>query len=423
MSSPGRGTPRSTPRLRGSGDPYGLLPAGAPIAAILSIMGLLLIAYATLAVSSGKLPVGGGGGGAPGASGDTGGVAKTATPTNVVIVPDDPLADVPGTIVYAKAGNIWLQSGRTTRQLTTGGQDSMPSFSSDGSSVYFVRSRSERGYWNVSGHGTYYAMDVPSIMQVPVAGGDPTRIFDGLVDPSGRLKWMGWIREPVVSPDGKTIAMATDLPDPTRSDVVLKLLNLSTKKITDPGLDQVAPLGHQDPAWRPDGGRLLYVRSDRDGAKGTPRIYSYNPATKKATPLSAPGYLHPSWSPDGTYVTATKTTAFGTDIVILDASSGAELLRLTTDGSSWAPTWSPRGDEIAYLHVDGQIVDLRMIELQGSGPTWTAKAPLDLTTSAGLDGISRPDWFIPADQLPATPAPSTPAPSAAAPSASRSTAP
>jgi Tol biopolymer transport system component len=119
-------------------------------------------------------------------------------------------------------------------------------------------------------------------------------------------------------------------------------------------------------------------------------------------------------------VTATKTSAFGTDIVILDASSGAELLRLTTDGSSWAPTWSPRGDEIAYLHVDGQIVDLRMIELQGSGPTWTAKAPLDLTTSAGLDGISRPDWFIPADQLPATPAPSTPAPS---PSALRSTAP
>ncbi len=409
MSGSRRGTPRSTPGLRGSGDPYGLLPAGAPIAAILSIVGLLVIAYATLAVSSGKLPVGGGGG-APGASGDTSGVAKTATPTNVVIVPDDPLADVPGTIVYAKAGNIWLQSGRTTRQLTTGGQDSMPSFSADGSSVYFVRSRTERGYWKVSGVGRNYAMDVPSIMQVAATGGDPVLIFDGLVDPSGRLKWMGWIREPVVSPDGKTIAMATDLPDPTRSGVVLKLLNLSTKKVTDPGLGQVAPLGHQDPAWRPDGGRLLYVRSDRDGAKGTPRIYSYNPATRKTAPLSAPGYLHPSWSPDGKYVTATKTSAFGTDIVILDAADGAELLRLTTDGSSWAPTWSPRGDEIAYLHVDGQIVDLRMIQLEGAAPTWTAKAALDLTTSAGLDGISRPDWFIPADQLPATPAPPTATP-------------
>ena len=45
----------------------------------------------------------------------------------------------------------------------------------------------------------------------------------------------------------------------------------------DPGLDQVAPLGHQDPAWRPDGtDQLAYVRSDRDGAKGTPRIYLYD---------------------------------------------------------------------------------------------------------------------------------------------------
>ncbi len=421
MSGPGPGAPRRTPRLRSPGDPYGLLPAGAPIAAVLSIVGLLVIAYATFALASGKLPVGGNAGG-PNASGDNGGVTKTATPTNVVIVPDDPLADVPGTIAYAKAGNIWLQSGRSTRQLTTGGHDSMPSFSADGSSVYFVRSRREAGYWTVSGKGTHYALDVPSIMQVAVTGGDPTLIFDGLVDPSGRLKWAGWIREPVVSPDGKTIAMVTDLPDPTRSDVVLKLLNLKTGKITSPGLAQTAPLGHQDPAWRPDGGRLLYVRNDRDGAKGTPRIYSYNPATKKAAPMSAPGYLHPSWSPDGRYVAATRTSTLGTDVVILDAATGAELLRLTSDGSSWAPTWSPRGDAIAYLHVDGQVVDLRMIQLEGTGPTWTAKAPLDLTTSAGLDGISRPDWFIPADQLPATPAPATGSP-ASSPGASGSAVP
>jgi hypothetical protein len=403
------------PRSRPVRDPYGLLPPGTPVAAILSIVGLLAVAVATLSLSNGTIPVSAGGG--PDGSGGGGGPAKTATPSNVVIVPDDPLADIPGTIVYAKDGNIWIQSGRKATELTDGGRDSMPSFAPDGASVYFVRTRPEQGYWKVNGVGTNYTMDVPSIMQVPVTGGTPKRIFDGLVNPAGRLKWMGWIRDPVVSPDGKTIAMATDLPDPTRSDVVLKLLTLSSKKLTDPGLSQVPPLGHQDPAWRPDGARLLYVRSDRDGAKGTPRIYSYNPATKKSVPLSAPGYLHPSYSPDGRYVAATKTSAFGTDVVILDASTGAELLPLTSDGNSWAPVWSPRGDAIAFLHVDGQVVDLRMIALEGSGPTWTAKPALDLTTSAGLDGISRPGWFITADQLPATPAPT------AAPSASSSTAP
>jgi TolB protein len=402
-------SPRSSRPLR---DPYGLLPSGAPIAAVLSIVGLLVLAFATYAVGNGDLPFTMSGGGNPGSSGDTGAVTKTPTPSNVVVVPDDPLADVPGTIVYAKDGNIWVQSGRQATQLTTGGNDSMPSFSPDGAFVYFVRTRHVTGYWTVSGVGKSYDMDVPSIMKVPATGGDPARIFDGIVDGPGKLKWMGWIREPVVSPNGKTIAMATDLPDPTRSDVVIKLLNLGSLRINDPGLSQQPPLGHQDPAWRPDGARLLYVRNDRDGAKGTPRIFSLNPANGKATPVTGPGYLQPSWSPDGRYFAATKTSAFGTDVAILDASTGAEVLRLTNDGDSWAPAWSPAGNAIVFLHVSGQVVDLRMIPLDGSGPTWTPKDPLDLTTNAGLDGVSRPGWFIPADQLPATPAPSVvPSPS------------
>jgi TolB protein len=395
------GSPRRTRSIR---DPYGLLPAGTPIAAFVSVVGLLLIAAATLSLSNGTLPFTPGGA-APGGSGDPGIVNRTPTPPDVVVVPDDPLADIPGTIVYAKDGNIWLQSGRQARQLTTGGKDSMPSFSPDGAQVYFVRTRRVEGWWTVQGVGKEYRMDVPSVMRIATEGGDAARVFDGLVDPSGRRKWMGFIRSPVVSPDGKTLAMATDMPDPTRSDIILKLLNLGSKKLTDPKLSQVAPLGHQDPAWRPDGKRLLYVRNNRDGAKGTPRIYSYNPATKKSAAITGPGYLQPSWSPDGRYVTATRTSAFGTDIVILDAQTGSELLQLTDDGESWAPTWSPKGDQVAYLHVAGQVVDLRLIQLEGTGPSWTAKAPLDLTTSAGLDGVSRPDWFIPAGELPATPAP------------------
>lgn len=404
------------------GGPYGLLPAGTPIAAVLSIVGLLLVAVATFAafaISSGNLSLvsGLGGGTGPGGSGDAGVGARTPTPSNVVIVPDDPLADVAGTIVYAKSGNIWLQSGRKASQLTTGGHDSMPSFSPDGSTVYFVRTRRANGFWTVDRVPTGFLMDVPSLMRIPSAGGDATLIIDGLIDPPGHPRWMGWIREPVVSPDGKTIAMVTDLPDPTRSDVVLKLLSLSTRKITDPGLSQQVPLGHQDPAWRPDGAMLLYVRNDRDGAKGTPRIYAYNPATRKSTVVTGPGYLHPAWSPDSRYIAATKTSAFGTDIVILDARTGSELVQVTNDGDSWAPTWSPRGDAIAYLHVAGQVVDLRLSILVGSGPTWTVKDPLALTTNAGLDSLSRPDWFIPARDLPASPAP-TAAPGAVAPSPS-----
>ena len=400
------------PRRRANRDPYGLLPRGAPIAMILSVVGLVVIASATLAVSNGHLPfnvsLGGGGGTGPGGSGKPE-VVKTPTPSGLVVVPSPatPGITIPGTLVYAKDGNIWVQSNGVATQLTSNGNDSMPSFSKDGTAVYFVRTRRMMGYWPVNGTPTNYQMDVPSIVSVPLAGGKETRLFDGLVNPPGRLLWMGFIQGPVVSPDGRTIAMTSDLPDPTRSDVTLKLLNLKTKKITDPGLSQVSPLGHQDPAWSPNGQYVAYVRNDRDGAKGAPRIFTYSVATKKSRAITGPGYLHPSWSPDGHYLAATKTTQLGTDVVIIDTTSGAEVARVTDDGDSWGPVWSPAGNQIAFLHVAGQVIDLRMVQLNGTAPDWTMSDPVDLTSAAGLDGASKPDWFVPAGQLPA---PSTQAP-------------
>ena len=132
----------------------------------------------------------------------------------------------------------------------------------------------------------------------------------------------------------------------------------------------------------------------------------------RPAPLTGPGYLEPSFSPDGRYVVATKTSSFGNDLVILDAANGRELLRLTNDGASWAPVWSPIGDAIAFLHIEGQIVDLKLIRLEGDAPNWTVKDVTDLTEVSGLDGSSRPGWFVPPDQLPEpTPTPvSTAAP-------------
>ena len=42
--------------------------------------------------------------------------------------------------------------------------------------------------------------------------------------------------------------------------------------------------------------------------------------------------MQPSWSPDGRYVAVTKTSTLGTDVAILDARTGNEVLRLTNDG-------------------------------------------------------------------------------------------
>ena len=393
-------------------------PVGRWLAPALSVVGLLLVAVVTLNLINGGVPfVGGSKGGANGngsGSGNgngsgNGGNTQTAAPSNVVVVPD--VVTFPGSIVYAKAGNIWVQTGKSAKQLTTGGNDSMPSWSPDGSSIFFIRTVNDVGSWLSQGVNRDYQMTVPSVMRVNSDGsGDPERILNGKVTKSGR-SWHAWIRQPVLSADGRTLAMVSDRPDPSKSDVVLQFYDITTKKTNVPKLAETSPLGHQDPSWRSDGKVLLYVRNGRDGPKGAPIIYRWDVAKAKATALTGPGYLEPAFSPDGRFFAATKSSSFGNDVVILDASTGRELMRLTNDGASWAPVWSPAGDSIAFLHLDGQIVDLKQVRLDGDAPNWTVKDIVDLTEVSGLDSDSRPSWFVPPDQLPAPTAVPTAVPS------------
>jgi len=399
-----------------AGDPYGLGPVGSFLAPLLSIVGLIIVAVVTLSLLGGNVPFGIGSSGNNGngnGNGD-GGPARTAAPSNEVIVP--PEATIQGSIIYAKAGNIWLQTEADARQVTSNGHDSMPSWSADGEWIYFIRTAREAGKWPVKGIPETYQLDVPSLMRVHPDGTGEESLANGKFK-KGSYTYAYWMRQPVVSPDGKTVALMSDAPNPDQSTVVLQFFDTATAKLRSAKMETLGVLGHQDPEWRPDGQFLLYVRNGRDGSRGAPVIMRYNVARKTARALTSAGYLNPSYSRDGKYIAATKTTTFGTNVVILDGTTGQELLRLTDDDASFAPTWSPAGDGVAYLHLDGQTVDLRLAKLEGTAPSWSVKETIDLTEVSDLGPESRPDWFIPADQLPALPTP-TPAPSVAAPSAS-----
>ena len=396
-------------------DPYGVGPVGSLIAPVASVVGLLIVAFFTLSLLNGQVPLVGAPGVGPASSGGTvPGVVQTPAPSNVIVV--EPEAAFPGSIVYAKAGNIWIQSGKDVRQLTTGGTDSMPSWSPDGAQVYFVRTVNEIGTWPSQGKPSHYLMTVPSVMVVNADGsGQPQRIINGKIR-KGSLEWFVWLREPVASPNGKTLALVSDAPDPTkigrdppdvrpREEEVDHPRRLRDRAAGPPGPGLEA--GWDDAAVRPQRARRA------EGGGGDlplrPQVQEVRAADRSWLPraeLLAGRALHRR-DQDGT---------FGSDIVILDASRGRELLRVTNDGGSWAPVWSPKGDAIAFLHIEGQIVDLRMAVLGGSAPDWTVTETKALTEVSGLDGASRPGWFIPASELPApTPAPTTvatPSPSA-----------
>jgi Tol biopolymer transport system component len=392
-------------RGRSSRDPYGLGPATGYIGPALAVVALVLIAIGTVALMQGQLPFRTGGG----PNQNDGGPTLTPAPSNFVITP--PELSFPGSIVYAKAGNVWIQAGKTARQLTNGGQDSMPAFSADGSWVYFIRVQKGRGKFPAGGNlgRAWYDLSTPLLMRTkPDGTGTPQKLLTGQYR-TGTSTWFYWLREPTPRPDGKKVAVISDGPNPLQSDVVLKIYDIAAKTLTSLNLPDSDDLGQQDPAWRPDGKLLLYVKNGRELTRGAPEIFRYDPKSKANKAVTGPGYLSPSWSPDGRFIAATKTNAFGSDVVILD-STGKELLKVTDDDHSFSPAWSPAGDAIAFLHLQGTIVDLRMAQIDPSSGRWTVTKTIDLTKVSGLDGASRPSWFVPASELPApTAAPSTPA--------------
>lgn len=411
-------TSRRVGRTRGTRDPYGIGPVSGYVGPALAAIGLVVIAAVTIGLWNGQLP----GIRSNGPTGGNGGPNPVYTPApsgKVIIEPD---VSFPGSIVYAKAGNIWIQAGNSARQLTNSGSDAQPAFSPDGQWVYFIRTVEGRGKFPSGGGGarTWYDLETPNLMRVRLDGSGVQRLLSGRFT-TGSSTWFFWMRQPTPSPDGKAVLVISDGPNPLQSDIVVKRFDLATKKLTSLDLPESGRLGHQDPAWRADGRILLYVRNGRDGSRGTPQIYRYDPATKKTAPFTGPGYLAPAYSPDGRFVAATKTDSFGTDVVLLDAF-GKEIAELTGDHHSFSPVWSPAGNAIAYLHLEGTLVDLRMATLDASSGKWTVTKTVDLTKVSGLDGASRPNWFVPADQLPA-PSVVPGSPGSAAPATTGSSAP
>lgn len=95
--------PVSARRPRDPGDPYGIGPLGPFVAPALALVGLLVVALATFGLMGGNVSFPGTAGpGGPNNPG--GGPGRTAAPSDVVII--DPRTEVPGSIVYAKAGNL-----------------------------------------------------------------------------------------------------------------------------------------------------------------------------------------------------------------------------------------------------------------------------------------------------------------------------
>jgi Tol biopolymer transport system component len=174
--------------------------------------------------------------------------------------------------------------------------------------------------------------------------------------------------EPAWTPDGTRLVYTA-----TAGGVrQIRLLTLPT----GPSVRIEASSGEE---WSPTvarDGRLAFV-TNRDGSPtiDAARLGANRPAPFDATaPETPPADIrHLSWSPDGTRLLYTSLAADGTTSLVVD--DGATQTPVTQPGTTVHPVWSPTGARIAFDDGHGQ---LQSVAADGSDPrTLGAGAPLD----------------------------------------------
>jgi Tol biopolymer transport system component len=185
-----------------------------------------------------------------------------------------------------------------------------------------------------------------NLMRVPVAGGGPQRLTDGLV--------RDYV--PSFSPDGRTVYFSSTR-DMKQSAVGLWRLALPAPEVTQlPVPERVLCRDANDcaavqPSLSPDGRFIAYgtIRGMRSNWTIT---LAKAAQPEQAYPLTDSTWVcyGPRWSPDGRWLACTgyRPGDAGWGIYVIEVQTGGAMRLDTGPGNSRSPAWSPDGKQLVF---------------------------------------------------------------------------
>jgi eukaryotic-like serine/threonine-protein kinase len=106
------------------------------------------------------------------------------------------------------------------------------------------------------------------------------------------------------------------------------------------------------PAWSPDGTKLVYVAPSSDPKNGTD-IYMLDLSVEGKDPVNLTARRgddsFPAWSPDGKWIAFTNKNQAGTNLIYVMNPAGTDQRKVSTSYDESAPQWSPDSKELVFI--------------------------------------------------------------------------
>jgi Tol biopolymer transport system component len=190
--------------------------------------------------------------------------------------------------------------------------------------------------------------------------------------------------DPAWSPDGGRIVFARDF-DPIRGPVDYDVLAMNADGSGERQLTRTAGVQEWQPSWSPDGRRVVFL-SDRDGDIEIYTMNSKGGTVRQLTFNDAFEFV-PSWSPDSRSIVFTTDRDGNFEIYTMRADGGEQTRLTFNDAGDGYPAWSPDGTEIVFASdrdgARGGYGDIYTMRADGSNQ-------VNRTTNPGWD--IHPDW-------------------------------